>query len=131
LAKVQLVEKFRREYWRACGPVLTPIRSDIEWAQTTKPNVTAFVALPPNEVGSIGRVLFRLVDLRGSTIAEYDGVIETFAEYGAFKRAVARWPSDFAPAGTYNLVGIVYDKEDRELTRVAPRMVSVGEQKGY
>lgn len=131
LAKVQLVGEFRREYWRACGPVLAPIRSDIEWAQTTKPNVTAFLALPPNEVASIGRVLFRLVDLRGSTIAEYEGAIETFAEYGSFKRAVARWPSDFAPAGTYNLVGIVYDKDERELTRVAPRMVSVGERKGY
>ncbi len=131
LARVQLVDAFKREYWKMCGPVLMPARCDTAWKQETVPHVTGYMALPPNYAEDIGRILFRLTDLRGSTLAEFSGKIETFAEYGQFRRAVARWPSDLTPAGGYHLVGIVYDTEQRELTRVAPRMVSVGMTPGY
>jgi len=36
-----------------------------------------------------------------------------------------------AAPGTYHLLGIVYDKAGKELTRVAPRMVSANMQPGY
>ncbi len=131
LAKVQLVDAFRPGYWSVCGPVLAPIRCDIAWSQKTKPHVTAYMALPPNQSHAIGRVLFRLTDGRGSTVGEYQGRVETFEAYGRFQRAVARWPSDLSPPGTYSLIGIIYDRQGRELSRVAPRLVSVGVRAGY
>ncbi len=131
LARVQLVDEFRRDYWEACGAVLAPVRCDTAWTQPTTPRVTAYMALPPNQSDDIGRVLFRLTDGKGSTVGEYAGTIETFEEYGSFRRAVAEWPSDLSPAGTYGLIGIVYDRRGQELARVMPRLVSVGMKAGY
>ena len=131
LGKVQLVDEFRRGYWPACGPVLAPVRCDTAWSQKTKPHVTAYMALPPNQSDNISRVVFRLTDAHGSTVGETAGKIETFEKYGSFRRAVAQWPSDLSPTGTYNLIGIIYDRRGRELARVAPRMVSVGMKAGY
>ncbi len=131
LGKVQLVEKFKREYWPACGAVLAPMRCDTAWGQATKPQVTAYLALPPNQSDEVGRVLFQLTDLHGSTIGEYRGKTEILEAYGGFRRVVAQWPADLSPAGGYNLTGIIYDSQGRELARVAPRMVSVGMRPGY
>ena len=89
------------------------------------------MALPPNQSGDIGRVLFRLTDGRGSTVGEYAGKVEIFEPYGNFRRAVAEWPSDLSPPGTYSLIGIIYDRRGHELARVAPRKVSVGMKAGY
>ena len=111
--------------------MLAPVRCDTAWSQKTKPQVTAYMALPPNQSGDIGRVLFRLTDGRGSTVGEYQGKVETFEAYGRFQRAVARWPSDLSPPGTYSLIGIIYDRQGRELSRVVPRLVSVGVRPGY
>jgi hypothetical protein len=88
------------------------------------------MALPPNRP-EIGRVIFRVTDTHGSFIAEHEATSETFAEYGSFRRAVATWPSDFNDPGTYHITGILHDRDGNELTRVAPRMVSLGMNWGY
>ena len=62
---------------------------------------------------------------------DYPATIETFEAVGNFQRAVAHWPSDVAIPGAYQLTGIVYGKDGNELTRVAPRMVSVNMTPGY
>lgn len=131
LALVQLVESFRSGYWRACGAVMAPIRCDTAWTQPRRPHLTAYMALPPTQFEGVGKVIFRLVGLDGSTVGEYQGNIQEFEKEGNFRRAVAEWPADLSPPGTYNLIGIVYAKDGSELTRVAPRMVSVGMQAGY
>ena len=85
----------------------------------------AYLVLPPNQSEQIGKVLFRLVGLDGKTLGDFPGKIETFEAEGNFQRAWAEWPADLSPPGAYQLLGLVYDPSGRELTRVAPRMVSV------
>jgi hypothetical protein len=130
LGRVQLVDSFRSEHWRSCGPILSPVRCDTPWEQSSKNHVKASMALPPNRP-EIGRVIFRVTDTHGSFIAEHEATSETFAEYGSFRRAVATWPSDFNDPGTYHITGILHDRDGNELTRVAPRMVSLGMNWGY
>ena len=131
LAQVQLVDRLERAHWRQCAPVMAPVRCDTDWGQTTKPRVTAMLAIPPNHANWIGRVIFRVSDLSGSTLVETTGDIESISNYGSFQRATARWPVDFAHPGGHQLTAILYDKERNELGRTAPRMVSVRMQKGY
>ena len=131
LGKIQLVEKLRSSFWKACGPVMMPIRCDAAWTQDNKPQVTGFMAIPPNHSGEIGKVVFRLLGLDEKAIGDFEGEIEMIEAEGNFQRAVARWPGELAAPGTYHLLGIVYDKSGKELTRVAPRMVSVNMQPGY
>jgi hypothetical protein len=131
LGKIQLVEKLQSSFWKACGPVMMPIRCDAAWTQDNKPYVTGFMAIPPNHSGEIGKVVFRLLGLDEKAIGDIEGEIETIEAEGNFQRAVARWPGELAAPGTYHLLGIVYDKSGKELTRVAPRMVSVNMQPGY
>jgi len=89
------------------------------------------MAIPPNHSGEIGKVVFRVIGLAEKNLGDYQGEIETFESEGNFQRAVARWPSEVAAHGTCHLLGIVYDKSGKELTRVAPRMVSANMQPGY
>ncbi|MEO6181648.1 MAG: sugar-binding protein [Verrucomicrobiota bacterium] len=131
LGKIQLVEKLEPEHWKNCGQVMFPIRCDTDWSQPGKPSVTGWMALPPNFSDGIGKVAFRIVDLNGKKLGEYDGKIETFESEGNFQRASAQWPVEVATPGAYHLLGVVYDKKGKELTRVAPRMVSVNMQPGY
>ena len=131
LGKIQLVDQLQRSFWKVCGPVMMPIRCDTAWTQDTKPQVTGFLAIPPNQAGEVGRVVFRVLGPEGNNLGEYKGEIETFETEGNFQRAVARWPGQLAAPGTYHLLGIVYDKAGKELTRVAPRMVSANMQPGY
>src|SRR5579884_1517586 len=130
LAKIQLVEKIEPGYWANCGQVMMPIRCDTAWNQNTRPMVTGYMALPPNQDEQIGRVVFRLLGLHGETIGDYPGTIEVFEKEGNFKRATAQWSNDVGVAGQYELLGIIYDPQGNELTRVAPRMVSVHMQPG-
>ncbi len=130
-AKIQLVEKLDPSYWEACGPVMAPIHCDTAWSQKSRPMVTGYMALPPNQDDLIGRVIFRVVGLHGETLGEYPGKIEVFQSDGNFQRASAKWPNDIAVPGAHQLLGIIYDKSNNELTRVAPRMVSVNLTKGY
>ena len=129
--KVQLVEKLEPSFWAACGPVMAPIRCDTPWTQNTKPQVTGYLAIPPDYSGEIGKIIFRVSDLKGTALGDFPGKIETFEAAGNFRRAVARWPSDLAVPGAHQLTGIVYGKDGNELTRVAPRMVSVNMTPGY
>jgi hypothetical protein len=110
---------------------MAPVRCDTAWAQSSRPLVTAFMALPPDHASHVGKVLFRLQRLDGSALGEYVGRIDTFAAEGNFQRAVAQWPSDDAPAGSYHLTGVLFDVVGRELARVAPRMLSVNMIPGY
>ena len=131
LGKIQLVAKLESSFWRACGPVMTPVRCDTAWTQDSKPQITGYMAIPPNHAEQIGKVIFRVLDLDGKTLSDYEGKIETFDAEGNFQRAVAQWPNELAAPGVFHLFGIVYDKHSKELTRVAPRMVSVNMQPGY
>jgi hypothetical protein len=131
LAKVQLVEALELDHWRACGPVMMPIRCDTPWTQPGKPQVTGHMALPPDQADRIGKVAFRILDLEGKTVGEFEGKREVFEAEGDFTRVSAQWPSDLAAPGAYHLVGIVYQKSGAELTRVAPRLVSVNMEPGY
>lgn len=129
-AKIQLVDKLRPGDWRQCGAVMTPVRCDTAWTQPTNAMVTGRMALPPDAEG-LGKVVFRLLDTQGGTIAEYEGKPEAIDTEGRFFRTSAQWSTDEAPPGAYFLLGIVYDRDGRELTRVAPRMVSVNNEQGY
>ena len=130
-AKIQLVEKLLPAYWKACGAVMMPIRCDTPWTQPTKGLVTGQLVLPPNQADQIGKVVFRLIDLQGKTLGEFEGRTITLNKAGNFLVSQATWPIDLATPGAHHLLGIVYDGEGRELARVAPRMVSVGMSKGY
>lgn len=129
--KIQLVERLEPAHWKQCGPVMMPIRCDTAWTQPTNALVTCYAALPPNQADDVGKVVFRLLDLEGRTIKEYEGQREAIETEGRFLRARAQWPTDEAPPGSYLLLGIVFDKQGKELTRIAPRMVSVNMSQGY
>ena len=87
--------------------------------------------MPPNFGDRIGRVAFRVMDLDGKKLGEFEGKIETFEEDGNFQRASAQWPVEMATPGAHHLLGVVYDKNGNELTRVSHRSVSVNMQPGY
>ncbi len=89
------------------------------------------MALPPNRDEQIGKVMFRLLGLDGTQLAEFPGTIATFEKEGNFRRAKAEWPYDLAPAGAYQLLGIIYDKSGAELGRVAPRLMSANWVQGF
>jgi hypothetical protein len=131
LGKIQLVEKLEPQHWMATGPVMFPIRCDTPWGQPAKPHVTGWMALPPNFSDQIGKVAFRVLDLDGKKLGEFDVKIETFEAEGNFRRASAQWSSDLAIPGAHHLLGVIYDKSGKELTRIAPRLVSVNMQPGY
>jgi hypothetical protein len=131
LGKIQLIEKLERSHWANCAPAMMPIRCDTAWNQSAKPVITGFMAMPPNHSEQIGKVLFKLIGLEGQGLGEFQGEIETFEGEGNFRRAVAQWPNDLAAPGSYDLLGIIFDKSGKELGRVAPRMVSVGMAPGY
>jgi hypothetical protein len=130
-AKIQLVEKLDDSFWKQCGPVMTPIHCDTAWVQKTKPMVTGYMALPSNQKSRIGKTVFRILDLDGRVLGDFEGKVETFSAAGGFSRAVAYWPSDLAVPGAHELLGIVYDTSGKELSRVAPRLVSVNMKPGY
>jgi hypothetical protein len=131
LAKIQLVEKLEPEHLKQCGQVMFPIRCDTPASQPGKPQVLGYMAIPPNQNDLIGKVEFEVVGLDGKSLGHYDAKIETFEAQGNFRRASAQWPGEVAVPGAHHLLGIVYDKSGKELTRVAPRMVSVGMVPGY
>ncbi|MEM7388065.1 MAG: sugar-binding protein [Verrucomicrobiota bacterium] len=131
LGKVQLVDRLEPEHWKACGPVMLPMRVDTAWGQKTKPMTTGIISLPPDQADEIGRVVFRLTDLDGEFLGEFQAERETFQEEGNFVRAVAHWPAGLAVPGRHQVTAVVFDKEWNELTRIAPRLVSVNWEIGY
>lgn len=131
LGKIQLVEKLEPEHFKQCGPVMFPIRCDTPWGQPGKPHVLGYMAIPPTHSENVGKVEFEVFGLDGKSLGHFDGKIEAFEAQGNFRRASAQWPNDLAVPGAHYLLGIVYDKNGKELTRVAPRMVSVNMTPGY
>jgi hypothetical protein len=89
------------------------------------------MVVPPNQADQVKKYIFRLVDLNGKPITDYEAKVEVMNPEGNFARASTRWPIDVAPPGTYHLVGMAIDKDGKELARVAPRMVSVHMTQGY
>ena len=132
LAKVQLVDKLEPADWKQCGPVMMPMRCDTAWGQRTKAHAHATISMPPNHTGAIGKIVFRLTDLAGKTLGEYEAKpAVAFQPDGNFATATAAWPSDVAPPGRHHVIAIVYDRSGNELTRIAPRLVSTTMKKGY
>lgn len=131
LARVQLVERMERPYWKACGAVMMPLRCDTAWTQPEQARAHGLIALPPNHLDSVGKIVFRLTDLAGNTLGEYEAEPQTFEPAGNFVMASASWPVDAAPPGGHHVTAIVHDQDGQELTRVAPRLVSTSMQQGY
>jgi hypothetical protein len=131
LAPVQLVERLEREHWKQCGPVMMPVRCDTAWQQPEKPRAHGLIALPPNHADVVGKIVFRLTDLDGKMLGDFAAETQPMQSEGDFVRAVAAWPSDLTPPGGYHVTAIVYDGEGKELTRIAPRLVSTSMQQGY
>jgi hypothetical protein len=131
LGKVQLVDALEKAHWRQCGPVMMPIRCDTAWGQPVLGHAAGSIALPPNHADQVGKIIFRVTDLENQTLGEYPATNEVFEKSGNFARASASWPIDVAPPGGHQVTAIVYDKSGQELTRVAPRLVSVNMQPGY
>jgi hypothetical protein len=131
LAKVQLVEQLESGHWRQCGPVLMPIRCDTAWGQPTVARAHGMIAMPPNHLDAVGKIVFRLTDLAGTTLGDFPAEAKSFQEEGKFITAVATWPVDLAPPGAHHVTAIVYDRDGKELTRIAPRLVSTSMQQGY
>jgi len=129
--KIQLVENLDPADWKQCGAVMMPLRCDTAWTQPTKAFVTGLMAVPPNQADAVGKYVFRLLDLDGQTLGDFEGKVESINAEGKFQRARAEWPTDLAIPGEHQLIGIVYDKSGKELARVAPRMVSVNMTPGY
>ena len=133
LAKIQLVDKLEPAHWKQCGPVLMPVRCDTDWAQpATKAYAHGSIIVPPNHADSVGMIVFRLTDLAGKELGEFEAkTAAPFEKFGNFAIATAAWPSDVAPPGAHHVTAIVYDKAGKELTRIAPRLVSTTMKKGY
>lgn len=131
LGKVQLVEKLEPRHWKSCGPTMMPMRCDTAWSQPTEPYVTGIIALPPGRAEAVGRIAFRITDLGGALLGEFAARREVFEQEGKFARAVARWPGDLATPGRCHVTALVFDRQGEELTRIAPRLVSVNWKPGY
>jgi hypothetical protein len=110
---------------------MMPVRCDTPWSQQGKGMVTGYMVVPSNHADQVRKYIFRLTDLNGKAITDYEAKVETINPDGNFQRAVVRWPIDVAAPGSYHLVGLAIDKDGKELARVAPRMVSVHMSQGY
>ena len=131
LGKVQLVDKLEHHHWASCGPVMMPMRVDTAWGQDTLPHTTGVIAIPPGQVDQIGRIVFRLSDLDGKVLSEFEAQREVFQKDGGFIRAIAKWPVAIATPGGHHVTAIVFDNEWNQLARIAPRLVSVNWDIGY
>ena len=132
LARVELVEELDQHGWEVGGPVMMPMRIDVPWSQEGEPQIVGQVAAPPNGLERVGRIVFQVSDLAGKVLGEFEaGERRELAPTGNFVVREARWPSALAAPGRFQVQAIVYDLHGAELTRVAPRMVSVNMEPGY
>lgn len=131
LGKVQLVDRFESSHWKQCGPVMMPLRVDTPWSQNTKAHAYGRIALPPNQLDQVGRIVFRLVDLDGKLLGEFEADKKVFNKEGNFVQATAHWPTDSAAPGGHHVTAVIYDRKGKVLTRIAPRLVSVNMKTGY
>lgn len=132
LARVKLVDAINHAGWETGGPVMMPLRVDVPWGQTDEPQVVGQIALPPRRESEIGRIAFQVLDLSGNVQGEFEAdERRELAPGGDFAVREARWPASTAAPGTFEVRAIVYDKAGKELTRIAPRLVSVNMEQGY
>jgi hypothetical protein len=132
LAPVELVERIEPKHWKAGGPVMMPMRVDVAWTQPTRPMITAHIAAPPIFRDQVGRVEFQVFDLEGKLLAKHEaGKPQPLADEGHFALLTAQCPVDVAPPGACQVAAVIYDRDGKELTRVAPRLVSTGMNPGY
>jgi hypothetical protein len=132
LACVELVEELDQRGWELGGPVMMPMRIDVPWSQEGEPHAVAQIALPPNGLERVGRIVFQVSDLTGKVLGEFEAnERRELAPSGNFIVREARWPTALAAPGRFQVQAVVYDAQGTELTRVAPRMVSVNMEPGY
>jgi hypothetical protein len=132
LARVKLVDELDQSGWEAGGPVMMPMRIDVPWSQEGEPQVVGQIALPPNGLERVGRIVFQVNDLSGKVLGEFEAKERReLAPTGNFAVREARWPAALAAPGRFQVQAIVFDSQGNELTRVAPRMVSVNIEPGY
>lgn len=132
LARVKLVNQLDRASWEVGGPVMMPMRIDVPWSQEGEPQVVGQIAVPPNGVDRIGRIVFQISDLAGKILGEFEATQRReLTPAGNFAVREARWPAALAAPGRFQVEAIAFDAQGAELTRVAPRMVSVNMESGY
>lgn len=132
LARVELVEELDQRGWELGGPVMMPMRIDVPWSQEGEPQVVGQIALPPNRADRVGRIVFQVSDLAGKVLGEFEASERReLAPAGNFVVREARWPTALAAPGRFQVQAAVYDAQGAEMTRVAPRMVSVNMEPGY
>lgn len=132
LSRVKLVESISRDDWKQCGPVLMPMRVDVPWQQRSDPRVVAQIAVPPESLMAVGKIEFHVQNLTGQSLGVFPaGPAESLGESPQFQVRTARWPLTVSPGGAYHVHAVVFDAAGQELTRVAPRMISVNMQPGY
>jgi hypothetical protein len=110
---------------------MMPVRCDTAWNQPQAARAHGKITMPPNKQDQVGKIVFRLADLAGTTLGEFPAETQTLQKEGNFSTAAADWPADIAPPGGHHVTAIVYDRDGQELTRVAPRLVSTSMQQGY
>lgn len=132
LACVKLVEELDQRAWGIGGPVMMPMRIDVPWSQDGEPQVVGQMALPPNAMNRVGRIVFQVRDLEGKLLGEFEASARRdLAPAGNFAVREAVWPADLAVPGRFQVQAIAFDANGTELTRVAPRMISVNMEPGY
>ena len=99
LAKVELVDRLERDDWKACGPVLMPIRCDTPWEQPTKAQSQGMISLPPNHSDLVGKIVFRLTDLEGKAIGDFEAQSQHNASRRPFRPSDRQLAHRHRPAG--------------------------------
>ena len=133
LGKVQLVNRLEPSpsHWKQVAAVMMPMRVDLPWSQKTRAHAYGQIAMPVNHADQVGRVVFRIHDLRGTPVADFEATRQVFQRDGNFAVASAHWSIDKSPPAACQILAIIYDKQGNELARVAPRLTSVNWDLGY
>ncbi len=131
LGLVELVESIEPGDLSQVGPAMFPMWVDTPWVQAERAKVQAVVAIPPEAIDKVGKVVIRLHDGDGKIVKEIPAAIDRFGpEALGFARAVATWSiDDFAP-NTYFATARVEDRDGKTVIRVTPRMVQEANMTG-
>jgi hypothetical protein len=133
LGRVKLVDRITRTDWQACGPVMMPMRIDMPWNQTTLPlQISGQIAIPPGKLREIGQIVFCVFALNGQLLGEFPAENEANLDPDhLFTRRTASWPATLAAPGQFQVHAVIRDPNGNELSRVAPRLMSVNSVSGY
>jgi hypothetical protein len=133
LGRVKLVDRITRSDWQTCGPVMMPVRIDNLWDQTSLPLQTSGqIAIPPGKSREIGQIVFCVSSLNGQSLGEFPAETEASLDPDhLFLRRAACWPATLAAPGQFQVQAVIRDPSGKELSRVAPRLMSVNSMPGY